>query len=125
MRTTEKEARQEEPVALDFSRGTSTEASVWEYDWVDEAVVSIAKACNLCDVYKFQQVEYERTQEKEEIKFGSNMIQGLEVELYRKFLFDESSIRLDFEEEEPDHVHGASSGRSCSGDASRNEEDSV
>jgi hypothetical protein len=83
----------------------SSEASTVEYDWIDQAVVSIARACNLCGKNEFKQVEYEWVQDRQvpstffDKMMWSN-IDGLEVELYRKFLFDESSVGLDYLEEE-------------------------
>ena len=60
-------------------------------DWVDDAVDSIARMCNLCGQYEIQQVGYEWLLEQQ--RQGQVLSRrDLEVELYRKFLFDESSV---------------------------------
>jgi hypothetical protein len=65
--------------------------------WVDHAVLGIATACNLCDVYVHEQVRFEwDTQEKDlQAPYYDDDLKKLEIDLYKKFLFDESSIRLD------------------------------
>ena len=60
-------------------------------DWVDETVDSIARMCNLCGQYEIQQVGYEWFLEQN--RQGQVLSRkDLEVEVYRKFLFDESSV---------------------------------
>jgi hypothetical protein len=70
---------------------TMTTTSVNDFDWVDDAVDCIARACNLCGQYEIQQVGYEWIVEQK--RQGKNLsTKQFEVELYRKFLFDESSV---------------------------------
>jgi len=78
---------------------TTTESATVEYDWVGETVIGIASACNLCGTYDMQQVGFEQQeqmaqqqQKQSSKKWNRN---DWEVSLYQKFLFDESSIRLD------------------------------
>lgn len=74
--------------------------------WVDHAVLSIATACNLCDVYTHSQVQHEVDMQESDRNFAAatllasggsfdDMERDLQVQVYRKVLFDESSIRLD------------------------------
>lgn len=81
-------------------------------DWVD-AVVQAAticnqlfqrRACNLCHVYVDRQIEFEQRQETTKCgdapqgvvtpveRLWMQMDTGVEVELYRQFLFDEASV---------------------------------
>ena len=80
--------------------------------WMDHAVLGIATACNLCDVYVHEQVRFEwDTEERERLLSDQDhcrapfcydaatsvmtMDKKLQIDLYKKFLFDESSIRFD------------------------------
>lgn len=65
-------------------------------DWVDDTVNCISRMCNLCGQYEIQQVGYEWLLEQQ--RQGQVLSRkDLEVELYRKFLFDESSVKLNDE----------------------------
>lgn len=70
---------------------THTAMTPNSYDWVDETVTGIARICNFCGQYEIEQVGYEWLLEQQR---QGNVIskKDLEVELYRKFLFDESSV---------------------------------
>ena len=67
--------------------------------WVDHAVLSIATACNLCDVYVHEQVRFEWDTEEKDRRLDQasfdEIDKNLQIEFYKKFLFDESSIRID------------------------------
>lgn len=61
--------------------------------WIDETVDCIARMCNLCGEYEIQQVVYEFLSKEQRQQHGTNAdLRTLEVELYRKFLFDEQSV---------------------------------
>ncbi|CAB9521084.1 expressed unknown protein [Seminavis robusta] len=73
--------------------------------WVDHAVLSIATACNLCDVYVHEQVRFEwdtaekdRRVTQDSFDDGDDIEKKVQIEVYKKFLFDESSIRIEDED---------------------------
>ena len=72
-------------------------------DWVDtvERTATVMKkfftrtTCRLCQVYADEQVQYEVQLENKQQQPGVNWVssvRNLEVELYKKYLFDESSV---------------------------------
>lgn len=75
--------------------------------WVDSAVMRIATACNLCDVYVHDQVRFEWDNENSDVELDSSSFddadRSLQIEVFKKIMFDESSIRLDELEDEPEH----------------------
>jgi hypothetical protein len=74
--------------------------------WVDQAVLSIATACNLCDVYVHDQVRFEWNNENQDVQLDSSSFEDVDrrvqIEVYKKFLFDESSIRLEDVDDGPE-----------------------
>jgi len=77
------------------SNRDSDETAAVSYDWM-EVGTSIATFCNFCGEYDIKQVGYEWIQEQtQQSQQQSKQVwtsNDLEVELYRKFLFDESSV---------------------------------
>jgi len=69
----------------------------------DGVLSSIATACNLCDMYVHQQVKHEWDMEgKDTMLDGSSfdeLDKDVQIQVYKKILFDESSIRIDDEDE--------------------------
>ena len=72
-------------------------------DWVDtvERTATVMKkfftrtTCRLCQVYADEQVQYEVQLENKQQPLGVDWVssvRNLEVELYRKYMFDESSV---------------------------------
>jgi hypothetical protein len=73
---------------------TTLETTALGFDWIDDTVSIMAQICNLCGRYEMRQLGFEWLQEEGQqqqktMKWKSN---ELEVELYRQFLFDESSV---------------------------------
>lgn len=81
--------------------------------WVDTAVLSIAMACNLCDMYTDQQIQYEWKIERQDTPLSPEDMESFDeflavqggqknthqVQAMREFLFDESSVSMRLEED--------------------------
>jgi hypothetical protein len=81
--------------------------------WVDTAVLSIAMACNLCDMYTDQQIQYEWKIERQDTPLSSEDMESFDeflaveggqknnhqVQAMRQFLFDESSVSMRLEDD--------------------------
>ena len=78
----------------DASMGTSLEPTSLGLDWIDDTVTMMSRICNLCGTYEIRQVGFEWLQEEvqQQPKAMKWKSCDLEIELYRKFLFDESSV---------------------------------
>jgi hypothetical protein len=109
------------------SRGGSLNKSP-SSSWIDAAVLHVAMACNFCDTYSKQQVQYERHIERqdtplfeeEEYKYEHahkhanercvslnaaswDWERRFQVEVYRQFLFDEASVSVRLEDDDNDN----------------------
>lgn len=86
---------------------TCSATAVHSSRWVDAAVLGVAMACNLCDTYTNQQLQYEWKIERQDTPLDDACLseneRNSQIEIYRRFLFDESSLRLE-EEPAPQHV---------------------
>jgi hypothetical protein len=87
-------------LVVDSSRmdNNTLETTPLGFDWIDDTVSIMARICNLCGEYEMRQLGFEWLQEEAQqqqqqqqktTKWKSN---DFEVQLYRQFLFDESSV---------------------------------